>query len=263
MLLALEEMEGCLTLVLQLAAETLVAVVETLRMLELLYRVNAEVDVPADEVVLIELRQFPDTIELALEATGRPLLVLLGEIARAEALSGNPRFVCDLEARDRPGDLLEFWPGVGISRGLRPLLQVEEPSSDLLDGRTADGGGGGGAFKPMIRLVTLLTVDATGCGSTGGGISSVGDARPRLAVRVEALALPKLSFQREGFFVTVAGGDAGGGGDGIAELLVVRGLSKGSGIAYTETGSKDCWLRDDVVEVFVAVDCLLSSLARD
>ena len=83
-LLALDEMEGCLTLVvLQLVLDTLVAVVETLRMLELLYRVNADVDVPALEVVLIELRQFPDTIELALEATGpRPLLVLLGGIAR-------------------------------------------------------------------------------------------------------------------------------------------------------------------------------------
>jgi len=55
--------------------------------------VNAEVEVVALEVVLIELRQFPDTIELALEATGRPLLVLAGEIAREEALSGNPRLV--------------------------------------------------------------------------------------------------------------------------------------------------------------------------
>lgn len=106
-LLVLDEMEGCFALVLQLAADTLVAVVEMLRMLELLYRVKAEVDVPALEVVLIELRQFPDTIELALEATGRPLLVLLGEIAREEALSGKARFVWDLDANDRPGDLLE------------------------------------------------------------------------------------------------------------------------------------------------------------
>jgi len=35
-LLALEEMEGCLALVLQLAPETLVAVVDTLLILELL-----------------------------------------------------------------------------------------------------------------------------------------------------------------------------------------------------------------------------------
>jgi len=55
--------------------------------------VNAEVEVVALEVVLIELRQFPDTIELALEATGRPLLVLAGEIAREEALSGKARLV--------------------------------------------------------------------------------------------------------------------------------------------------------------------------
>lgn len=75
-------MDGCFTLALQLVAETLVAVVEILRMLELLYRVNAEVDVPALEVVLIELRQLPEAIEEALEPMGRPLRVLLGEMAR-------------------------------------------------------------------------------------------------------------------------------------------------------------------------------------
>lgn len=71
-----------MTLVRQLVEETLVAVVETLRTLELLYRVNADVDVPALEVVLIELRQFVETIELALDATGRPLRTLLGETGR-------------------------------------------------------------------------------------------------------------------------------------------------------------------------------------
>jgi len=65
----------------QLVAETLVAVVEMLRVLELLKRVNAEVDVPALEVVLIELRQFEETTELALDPMGRPLRVLLGEMA--------------------------------------------------------------------------------------------------------------------------------------------------------------------------------------
>jgi hypothetical protein len=59
--------------VLQLAEETLVAVVDIL-VLELLYRVNCD--------VLIELRQFEDTIELALDPTGRPLRVLFGEIVR-------------------------------------------------------------------------------------------------------------------------------------------------------------------------------------
>jgi hypothetical protein len=73
----------------QLVEDTLVAVVETLRKLELLYRVKAEVEVPALDVVLIELRQFPETIELALDATGRALRVLLGETPRLYRLSEN------------------------------------------------------------------------------------------------------------------------------------------------------------------------------
>jgi len=75
----------------QLVEDTLVAAVETLRMLELLYRVKADVEVPALDVVLIELRQLPETIELALDATGRPLRVLLGETPRLYRLSGNAR----------------------------------------------------------------------------------------------------------------------------------------------------------------------------
>lgn len=71
----------------QLLADTLVAVVDTLRALALLYRVNADVDVPALEVVLIELRQLPETIELALEATGRPLRTELGDTARSDRRS--------------------------------------------------------------------------------------------------------------------------------------------------------------------------------
>ena len=67
----------------QLPEDRLVAAVETLRMLPLLYRVNAEVDVPAPD---IELRQFDDAmddaVELALEARGRPLRVLVGETPR-------------------------------------------------------------------------------------------------------------------------------------------------------------------------------------
>ena len=67
----------------QLPEDKLVAAVDTLRMLPLLYRVNAEVDVPALD---IELRQFDDAIddaiELALEARGRPLRVLVGEMPR-------------------------------------------------------------------------------------------------------------------------------------------------------------------------------------
>lgn len=70
-----------MTLVRQLVDETLVAVVEMLRVLPLLKRVNAEVEVPALEVVLIELRQLDEATELALDPMGRPLRVLLGETA--------------------------------------------------------------------------------------------------------------------------------------------------------------------------------------
>jgi len=80
-----DEVDDGLTLVRQLADETLVAVVEMLRELELLYLVKAEVEVPALEVVLMELRQFPDTTELALEATGRPLRELRGDSSRLSA----------------------------------------------------------------------------------------------------------------------------------------------------------------------------------
>jgi hypothetical protein len=68
--------------------DTLVAEVETLRTLELLYRVKADVEVPALEVVLIELRQLLETTELALDVTGRLLRVLVGETPRLPRLSG-------------------------------------------------------------------------------------------------------------------------------------------------------------------------------
>jgi hypothetical protein len=58
-------------------------------MLELLNRVNAEVDVAALDVM--ELRQLPDAIELALEARGRPLRVLSGEIARLSSFIDRSR----------------------------------------------------------------------------------------------------------------------------------------------------------------------------
>lgn len=73
------------TPVLQLPPETLVAVVEMLRVLELLYRVKAEVEAPALELVLMELRQLLDAMEEALEPNGLPLRVLLGEMAREGA----------------------------------------------------------------------------------------------------------------------------------------------------------------------------------
>lgn len=71
-----------MTLVRQLAELTLVAVVLTLRALELLYLVNADVDVPALLEVLIELRQFVDATELADDIGGRRALV--GERPRGE-----------------------------------------------------------------------------------------------------------------------------------------------------------------------------------
>lgn len=63
----------------QLPEDRLVAAVATLRTLPLLYRVKADVDVPALD---IELRQFDDAMEFALEARGRPLRVLVGETPR-------------------------------------------------------------------------------------------------------------------------------------------------------------------------------------
>jgi len=65
----------------QLDDDTLVAAVEMLRELELLYRVKADDDVPALEFVDMELLQLLEAIELALDANC-PLRVLLGEMAR-------------------------------------------------------------------------------------------------------------------------------------------------------------------------------------
>ena len=56
----------------------------TERELLLLYLVNVELDVPALDM---ELRQLLDAIELALDASGRPLRVLDGETARSDLLS--------------------------------------------------------------------------------------------------------------------------------------------------------------------------------
>ena len=80
-----ENVDEGLTLVRQLADDMLVAVVDILLALELLYLVNADVDVPALLVVLIELRQFDDTMDEALDVIGAPLpvRVLLGDTARS------------------------------------------------------------------------------------------------------------------------------------------------------------------------------------
>jgi hypothetical protein len=188
-----ENVDDALTLVRQLADDTLVAVVEMLRVLELLYLVNAEVEVPALDVVLIELRQLDETTELALDAIGRPLRVLLGDTPR---LSYSPY----------PGDRLWFLLKAGVSCSLtrRPRFQVSETGMGLF--RICDGGG---ALRALMRLVTLLAVVERGSGGepssdVDGDASSTGDTRP---VKDEPELLPKLSFHFDGFFVT-------GGGDG-------------------------------------------------
>ena len=92
-------MDEVLTLVRQLVEDMLVAAVDMLRVLELLYRVNADVDVPALEA---EERQLLDATELAPEARGRPLRELLGEIFRPD------------------GTELRIELSLGAARALRP-----------------------------------------------------------------------------------------------------------------------------------------------
>lgn len=232
-----------LTLVLQLAEETLVAVVDTLRVLELLYRVNADVEVLALDVVLIELRQLEDTTELALDPAGRPLRVLFGEIARSERRS----WWCAHASCDAlgvyPGDLLICLAARGKSRvPRRPLLQVGEASVTVLDDEGDETWGG--ALRPMRRLDTLLAVVAMAWEGDksrdgGGETSSTGEIRPAAAAALasaEALFLPKLSFHFDGFLVTggraeVMGGEAGGEegteGRGFVKNAVGTGYNKG------------------------------------
>jgi hypothetical protein len=62
-------------------AETEVANVDTERMLWLLYRVNALVEV---SVLAMELRQLFDAEELEMLETVRPLRMLVGEAARRD-----------------------------------------------------------------------------------------------------------------------------------------------------------------------------------
>lgn len=101
-------MDVVLTLVRQLVADMLVAAVDILRVLELLYRVNA--DVEALDMVLAEERQLLDATELAPEARGRPLRELLGEIFRPD------------------GTELRIELSLGAVRALRPRPR-ESPSA--------------------------------------------------------------------------------------------------------------------------------------
>ena len=223
-----------LTLVRQLAEETLVAVVDILRALELLYRVNADVEVLALDVVLVELRQF-----------GRPLRMLFGEIARSERCAHGSCGTFGLVEDMYPGDLLICLadPGRGKSCVLRrPRLQVEEASMSVLDDER--GGTEGAALRPLRRVDTLLAVVALAwegvkSRDAGGEASSTGEIPPAAAAALasaEALFLPKLSFHFDGFLVTggrveVTGGETGGGSGG-------RGLvNNAEGIAYIRGGS--------------------------
>jgi len=72
-------MTGLFVLRQLLPDETLVAIVEKL---PLLYRVNADVEVDALDVD----RQLSEAIELALDASGRPLRVLVGDAPRLSTL---------------------------------------------------------------------------------------------------------------------------------------------------------------------------------
>jgi hypothetical protein len=113
-------------------------------MLELLYRVNAEVDVAALDDI-IELRQLPEVVELALEASGRPLRVLAGETARLSSRMYRSGLG---DALVRPAKLLVSKPAGFFGR--RPLVQDESP--DFTEPVCW------GASRPMRRFETLLTV---------------------------------------------------------------------------------------------------------
>jgi hypothetical protein len=177
--------------VLQLEADTLVAAVDTLLELELLYRVNADVDAIALEAVDdVELRQLLDVIELALDANGRPEEP--GDIARGDLARRGDTVRCLSfhlwsGARNAVGLYIEGGEyRLGASRlgavlmeeedtfeeglnccccclGRRPLFHVDDdndtssPSCFVLNCAIPDGGCcGEGAFKPISRFVTLL-----------------------------------------------------------------------------------------------------------
>lgn len=228
----------------QLPEDKLVAAVATLRTLPLLYRVNADVDVPALD---IELRQlFDDAMELALEASGRPLRVLVGETPRL--LTGEtarwerwstpcgPRcskllFDVNMELEDGPQvlALLAYWPYGWVFFGRRPRLFQLPMSSG--SGFKEDGAGG--ALRLMRRLVTLLAVEDIGllgadaCSTlpllTSAGVSSTGGTlTPAL------LALPKESFHFEGFFEIADDDDEEEAGTEVVDAIADDEKGKGA-----------------------------------
>jgi len=177
------------------AEETLVAVVDILRVLELLYLVNADVDVAALEVVLMELRQLLEAIELALDVKGRPLRVLLGETARGDRRSEYTH--CSTMA----GGLTDVELPCGfrlytLFLPRRPLPQAAELSS-------VRGVAPAVALRLMIRSVTLLAVVVIPF-DIGGSVAEEGSSEG-LRSAVEALFLPNPSLHFDGFLVTGVG----------------------------------------------------------
>jgi len=79
------------------------------------------------------------------------------------------------------------------------------PSNSL---PTKGAAGVGGAFSPMMRFVTLVTV-ATDEDNASAGAAGSSSTTGMVEVIVEAFALPKLSFHRDGFFVGADGGTGG------------------------------------------------------
>lgn len=98
------------------------------------------------------------------------------------------------------------------------------------------GADGGGAFRPMIRLVTLLAVADIGRSALGDA-SSTGDTRPS----ADALLLPKLSFHFDDFLAMGCPDEVGAGegawsfGNGGTGGIGLESIERGT--AYIATGS--------------------------
>ena len=230
----------------QLEADTLVLAVEMLLELLLLNRVNADDDVAALDVVDVELRQLLEAAE------GRPPLRVLcgdkarGDLARAGLLgfldSGAPRNVpmpLYMEGGEYRLDGCRGRGGGGrFSR--RPLFHSSPFAPGDLGTLGFDlvcerpDGVGTGAFKPMIRFVTLFAV----ADGKGNACSSIGDVGARSPAAV-LLCFPKPNLHLDGFFTTGAWLTIGTGG--------TSGSSKGKSLL--------CFEEDR--------DALLISRARD
>jgi len=178
-----EDVEEGLTLVRQFSEERLVPVVDTLLMLELLYRVEADVEVAPLEDVLVELE---DTTELALDPIKRPLRVLFGETAWYRSACG------ELAISKK---VFESGKRLGGGGDKTRVCRGREAEEDA------------GRFKPIKRLAMAVARDGDGRKAIDGETSSIGGARPIAAalVRVEPPVFPKLSFHLDGFLLREVG----------------------------------------------------------